>query len=350
MLFIKALKTIFKRTQQKKMSRFEQLKNILDAGQFFKIVCGAGNEDPVEVYRLSCVYTLAGALGIDVSANVEVVKACVRGIDKALEIAPALSRIVDMRPFITVSVGLKGDPHIRKARIITERCIDCGVCIENCEQLSIETNPSRVVPERCIGCGRCDEVCDADAIDFYSQKVDFQVVLPECLAAGAENLELHAIIVDNQAVLGDWQLLSEILPDQFISMCLDRSHLSNLDLIQRIQQAKDIAGERFIVQADGVPMSGGSDDFNTTLQAVACADIVQQSGISVKILLSGGTNSMTGKLAQMCGVKFHGISVGTFARNLVRQEISVENFDDNIQVIESAVNKAIKLVKSAIGE
>ena len=37
------------------MSRFEVQRNILSYGQFFKIVCGAGNEDPEEVRRLSII-------------------------------------------------------------------------------------------------------------------------------------------------------------------------------------------------------------------------------------------------------------------------------------------------------
>ena len=37
---------------------------------------------------------------------------------------------------------------------------------------------------------------------------------------------------------------------------------------------KEIAGDRLIIQADGIPMSGGKDNFNTTLQAVATAEVI----------------------------------------------------------------------------
>lgn len=43
------------------MNRHEVLKNILLNRQYFKVVCGAGNEDCDEVRKLSLVYTLAGA-------------------------------------------------------------------------------------------------------------------------------------------------------------------------------------------------------------------------------------------------------------------------------------------------
>lgn len=314
------------------------------------MVCGAGNEDLEEVYRLSTIYTLAGALGIDLSANVKVVEAGRRGIDRAFELAAALGIPLETRPFITVSVGLKGDPHVRKASIDESVCTDCSTCYENCEQLAISASPHQVVAHRCIGCGKCDEMCDFEAISFYTRKVDFETVLPACLDAGAENFELHAIIEDDFSVMQDWKLLNQLLPDQYISMCLDRSHLSNEHLIQRIRAAHDITGERLIIQADGAPMSGGSDDYNTTLQAVAIADIINKNSIDARILLSGGTNSRSGELAKLCNIKAHGVSIGTFARNLVRKEIEVSDFEDNLENIRLAVSKAADLVRKNLSQ
>ena len=46
------------------MNRYEELKGILQERRYFKVVCGAGNEDPEEVRLLSMIYTLAGASGI----------------------------------------------------------------------------------------------------------------------------------------------------------------------------------------------------------------------------------------------------------------------------------------------
>lgn len=326
------------------MNRYETLAEILDNGQFFKVVCGAGNEDPQEVFRLCVVYTLAGALGIDLSANPDIVKAGMQGIAFALERASQLDIKIDQRPFITVSVGLKGDPHVRKATISQEHCTQCGECLENCEQLAISQNPTEVISNRCIGCGKCADVCDFDAITYYTRMVDFEKVLPECLKAGAENFELHAIIKNDDSVMKDWELLNRILPDQFISMCLDRSELSNKHLIDRIKKAKEVTGNRLIIQADGAPMSGGSDDFNTTLQAIAIADIINKSGIDAKILLSGGTNGKSGELAKLCGVNVSGLSIGTFARNIVRKEIEDMNFEGDLGILKRAVSKATELI------
>jgi len=66
------------------INRYTELKNILTQRRYFKVVCGAGNEDSEEVHKLTLVYTLAGAVGIDVSANVEVVEAAMKGIDQLI--------------------------------------------------------------------------------------------------------------------------------------------------------------------------------------------------------------------------------------------------------------------------
>jgi hypothetical protein len=90
------------------MQRLEEWRKLLAAGQYFKVVCGAGNEVEADVERLAYVYTLAGCNGFDVSAKPEVVEACGRGIQAAAEVAPSMGLSLGVRPFITVSVGAQG--------------------------------------------------------------------------------------------------------------------------------------------------------------------------------------------------------------------------------------------------
>ena len=64
-------------------NRFKTQESLLKTGAFFKFICGAGNEDTDEVYKLSLVYTLAGAKGIDISARAAIVKSTVDAINDA---------------------------------------------------------------------------------------------------------------------------------------------------------------------------------------------------------------------------------------------------------------------------
>ncbi|MFA5099327.1 MAG: 4Fe-4S binding protein [Candidatus Omnitrophota bacterium] len=329
------------------MDRYEHLKSIFDRRECFKLVCGAGNENCDEVRKLAFVYTIAGAAILDLSARTDIIDAAQKGVEQAYKAAGSLGRHIAFRPYLNVSIGIKGDPHVRKALIDRSVCTACGKCIEVCEQRAIGGDYA-VRGSLCIGCGRCVTVCPAKAVGFTHTRIDPAAVLPQCLRLGVETLELHAVTLDEKGVFDDWKTLNALGTGNYISMCLDRSLLSDSELVNRVRKAYLATGERFIVQADGFPMSGEKDDFNCTLQAVACADIVQKSGIPVKILLSGGTNSKTGALAKQCGVAAHGVAVGSFARKIVRDFIMHQDFDGNIPLIEKAVSAAENLVKSNI--
>ena len=95
-------------------------------------------------------------------------------------------------------------------------------------------------------------------------------------------------------------------------------------------------------------MSGDADDYKTTLQAVATAEIVQNENLPVYIMLSGGTNSKTTELAKMCGINFHGIAIGTYARKIVEKYISREDFLTNPAVFNNALEIAKNLITKSM--
>ena len=335
-------------------ARFEEMREILKRSHYFKLVCGAGNEDADEVRRLAHIYTIAGTNGFDVSATPNIVEACMSGIDDAYESALALNVEITNRPFITVSVGMPGDHHVRKAIINHDKCVKCDLCIPVCPTDAIPKE-LEVITELCIGCGHCSAVCPPriDAIYYEHNDRSLEQILPECLEAGAENIELHAAVEETEQIMEEWKLVNKINPHNFISMCLDRFHLSNFKLVDRIMQAKEIAGDRLIIQADGVPMSGGENDYNTTLQAISIADIIYKEFHQNKrnrkhrdffILLSGGTNAQTAELAQMCKTPWHGLSIGTYARQIVRDYTIDERIKSDINSLKEAVSIADGLV------
>lgn len=337
------------------MSRFELMRDLLNRGKYFKLVCGAGNENVTEVRRLALIYTLAGANAFDVSATPEVVGACMEGIDLAYEYADKIDKKIEFRPFITVSVGMPGDHHVRKAFIVDD-CVDCGKCIPVCPTDAIPSS-YQIIQEKCIGCGNCEAVCPPKiaAVRYTHNAKGLKEILPLCIAAGAENIELHAAVPDDESILEEWRVVSAAQPENFVSMCLDRAHLSNSHLIERIRAAYEISGERTLIQADGVPMSGGEDDFNTTLQAVGIADVIQKnlklaykSYANLPVLLSGGTNGKTAELARMCGVPYQGVSLGTHARKIVKQWITADGFEDDDNKIIEAIVPAKDLVNRSL--
>ena len=103
-----------------------------------------------------------------------------------------------------------------------------------------------------------------------------------------------------------------------------------------------------IVQADGIPMSGGDDSFKTTLQAVAMAEIIQNANLPVLIMLSGGTNSKTAALAKQCGINYWGIAIGSWARKIVKEYINSDDFWMNIEKQNKAVEIAQKLITTSV--
>ena len=305
------------------------LEDLLKENKCFKLVCGAGNEDAIEVEKLVALYSKAGCKFFDLSAKPEIVDAAKRGLE-------------DREGYLCVSVGIKGDPHVRKAYIYNEKCANCHKCEEVCPQKAIKY--SKINTTRCIGCGKCQKVCRLGVISFISENKDLREVLPPLIERGIDCIELHAMGENDDEVFEKWNYINEIY-DGILSICTARKHLSEERMIRRIKNM--IAQRRpysTIIQADGFPMSGGKDDYKTTLQAVATAEIVQNAKLPVYVMLSGGTNSKTAELAQICGINYNGIAIGTFARKIVSRYVERKDFLQN----EYAFTEALKIAKTLV--
>lgn len=308
------------------------LKDLLESKKCFKLVCGAGNEDAAEVEKLTALYAKAGCRFFDLNASQAIVDAAKRGLKFAK---------VD-NAFLCVSVGIKGDPHVNKAQIDYEKCIGCGQCDEICPQNAIRYH--KVKKHRCIGCGKCVQICPKGAISYLSEPKELNEVLPSLIESGIDCIELHAMGDNVDEINSKWDYIKNNF-DGILSICTSRSELSDNGLVTRIKNMiGGLEPNRVIVQADGFPMSGTNDDYKTTLQAVATAEIVQNANLPVYIMLSGGTNSKTAELAKMCKIDYHGVAIGSYARKIVRKYIEREDFLTNESVFVSALKIARNLV------
>ena len=55
-------------------------------------------------------------------------------------------------------------------------------------------------------------------------------------------------VADTEIIQKEWELICNVNPNNFNSMCLDRLHLSNYLLEERIEMAKSIAKDKLIIQ------------------------------------------------------------------------------------------------------
>ena len=95
-------------------------------------------------------------------------------------------------------------------------------------------------------------------------------------------------------------------------------------------------------------MSGNNDEFGTTLQAVATAQLFQNSNLPVYIMMSGGTNTKSTDLAKQCGVHPHCLAVGSYARKIIKDYLLMENLFEDEKALEEAVSIAKKLINISL--
>lgn len=318
------------------------LKDLLENKKCFKLVCGAGNEDAQEVEKLVTIYSLAGCNFFDLCAKPEIVDAAKRGLKRAG---------ISKDRYLCVSVGIDGDPHITKALIDQNKCVKCGKCKAVCpHDAIIELDKYKVKKERCIGCGQCANNCPQNAIEMISQLQDYKEVLPEIISKGIDCIEFHAISTDEKDVMEKWAQINEYF-DGMLCISLDRSELGDKKLKERVWRMLECRKPyTTIIQADGIAMSGSNDEYGTTLQAVATAQLFQNANMPAYIMMSGGTNKKSIELASVCNVHPHCLAVGSFARKIVKDYLLAEDLYTNSQKMAEAVKIAKSLVDIIMGD
>ena len=312
------------------------LKDLLEEKKLFKLVCGAGNEDAEEVEKLVTIYSKAGCQFFDVCAKEEIIDAAKKGLENAG---------IKKDRYLCVSVGIDGDPHINKASVNIEKCTNCGLCLSTCPHDAIFADklPS-IKKERCLGCNQCSIKCPQNAIEMNAQILDYDLVLPKLIKKGIDCIEFHAISEDENDVCDKWKKINNSF-DGMLCVSVDRSLLGDKKLIQRVSNL--LASRKpytTIIQADGIAMSGNDDEYGTTLQAVATAQLFQNAKLPAYIMMSGGTNTKSTELAKKCGIQPHCVAVGSYARKIIKEYLEQKDILQN----ETNLEKAVAIAKSLI--
>ncbi len=313
------------------------LLDIFKERKCFKLVCGAGNEDAIEVEKLVTLYSKAGCNFFDLCAKPEIVDAAKRGLKRAG---------IEKDRYICVSVGINGDPHVSKAVLQQEKCLKCGKCKEICFQnaINFENDKYEINKMKCIGCRKCIKSCPNNAIKLVSQVQDLKEMLPPLIEKGLDCIELHVVGEDEQDVDNRWYDLNEMFSGP-LCISIDRSKVGDEKILARVERMiKNRKPYTTIVQADGIPMSGGKDDYKSTLQSIAIAELFQNESLPVYIMSSGGTNSKTTALAKMFDLKIHAVAIGSFARKIVKDYVKRDDFLENEQIF----NEALKIAKNLV--
>jgi len=310
------------------------LQDILKEKKGFKLVCGAGNEDVEEVEKLVYIYSLAGANFFDVCANLDVLKAAKRGLKKAG---------IEKDRYLCISVGIDGDPHITKAKINQQNCTKCGLCEKLCPHQAISSE-IKINEKRCIGCSQCVKNCPNNAISMETKLQNYDEILPKLIQENIDCIEFHAISKNEKDVLEKWDKINSIF-DGMLCISVDRSTSGDKDLVELVKKMVEKRKPyTTIIQADGVAMSGNSDEFSTTLQAVATAQMFQKANMPAYIMISGGTNTRTIELAKLCSVEPNCLAVGSYARKIVKDYL------DNEANFKNALLKAKALVGTIVND
>jgi Fe-S-cluster-containing hydrogenase component 2 len=297
-------------------------------GQIIKIACGAGTQDPLYIENFVRIYAMAGVRFFDISAHQSSVDAARRGIEKAN---------VKHDVYLNVSIGIPGDPHADKAKVVLSKCVNCRRCLQICPNEAIAHHPSScsVIYARCVGCGKCQTVCPFDAITMYSEAKPAAEVIPAL--TGIDAVELH-MEGDIKYGIGQWAELEKCYSGP-LSVHINRRACGDKELLETLHTLIDHrAPWTTMIQADGMSMRGG-DGVNTTLQAIAIMQIIEAEHFSAYTIASGGTNLYTPYYMREFDIPFGGVAYGTYARTLVRDFLCKEDPFMNQEAVRATMHR-----------
>ncbi|MEL6928725.1 MAG: LdpA C-terminal domain-containing domain [Cyanobacteria bacterium J06600_6] len=309
----------------------------LEAGSWFKLICGASYQHLPAVRNLALAYSLAGADCIDVAADPAVIAAAREGIEMAkeqLEYGSQNSAPGDRSPWLMVSINDGVDPHFRKAEFEVTQCPpDCPQpCVQVCPAEAINLAQGGVIDSLCYGCGRCEPICPQNLINNNSYIASLAEVIPWIESLGVDAIEIHTQAGNYAGFQRVWQNIAPILGKlKLIAIsCTDAPHV--IEYLRSLYKLISPLPCPLIWQTDGRSMSGDIGK-GTTHAAINFAHRVLQADLPGYVQLAGGTNDYTVeklKQANMLGQQdshslpklVSGLAYGSYARSILSPTIS----------------------------
>ncbi|KAG8458063.1 hypothetical protein KFE25_012723 [Diacronema lutheri] len=343
----------------------------LRTGGWFKLICGAANQDVVAIRNLVAVFALAGADCVDMSADPAVLRAARSGVLAAAEVAGALG-LPAPRPWLMVSVqDGRDDLHFRKAVIGGACPADCD---RPCERVcpadafrADEAGAWRVLAERCYGCGRCLPVCPYDLLSAEQQPVELDAV--RRLLPHVDALEVHTRPGHVRHFAELWAELGPSACEHLTMLAVSTPQLGARmgDEMAAMDALISSGGARADLlrmwQLDGRPMSGDVGA-GATVPAVELAAHVSRARPlpfgdgRYFVSVAGGTNDRTVDVLRSRGLRsadgapplVHGVAYGSYARRRVGRVLAqlpdgVWAIEEKPELLAQAVEVACALVQ-----
>jgi formate hydrogenlyase subunit 6/NADH:ubiquinone oxidoreductase subunit I len=295
---------------------------------------GAALKDFQDIESYSYYFTHAQADIIDISAFPHSVISAKKGIAKAIQEKDQLKE-----PLIMVSVNIGKDPHFRRIELDKEKCTECLDCIPTCPSQAFTVIASEAKQSHgsifqynidlCFGCSNCLPACKDDALSFQTWDSFDSSSLKELTDLGANAIEIH---LNND--LEEFKNFYNKLNVEFEleSFCIGSQSSSAAKLessVENIIEAfykKHSFDKSFIIQVDGVPISGAKEELEKDQVSINKAkivmDFIENKFPSFKkkiyVQIAGGTNSQSLKKALEQNILINGVAIGSYARKKLK--------------------------------
>jgi Fe-S-cluster-containing hydrogenase component 2 len=314
----------------------------LQAGCWFKLICGASFQYLPAVRSLALIYGLAGADCVDVAPDPAVVAAARSGLSAAAGVMAAAG--LEFRsPLLMVSLNDGEDPHFRTAQFDADRCP--SDCLRPCERVCpAQAIPARglgptlggqtlgVIEARCYGCGRCLPICPIGLIEARSHVVDPAVAMAMVgqMESGIDALEIHTQVgrvVEFQRLWRSVEPWVGSLKVIAVSCPNPEGGGAIVGYLAELRRMMGPLSAVLIWQTDGRSMSGDIGA-GTTHPAIKLAQRILVSDLDGFVQLAGGTNAYTVPKLEQLGLlqgarqtkarrSVAGVAYGSYARTLL---------------------------------